>query len=135
MCDRALIVRHGTLAVDAGLKELQNGSRIRLLSSADEARLQEVLAGLPWLESLSRMPARNEYRLNIRDGHVAGDCVAEAVRRLVENDLPIQGITPDAQDLQSLFMEVNADTTTSGAGKSQSSGIPNADQGEVEHVA
>ncbi len=138
VCDRALIVRRGQLAVDTSLNQLQDSSRIRLLSRADESKLREVLTDLPWLKALNRTAAQHEYRLEIREGHVAGDCVAEAIRRLVENDLQIQGITPDAQDLQSLFMEVNADAGVSSSGvadKDENAGEVTADKGEVEHVA
>ena len=140
MCDRALIIRRGQLAVDASLSELKNGSRIQLLSSADETRLRSILGEFPWLESLQATSVLNEYQLQIRQGHVVGDCVNEALRRLVANDLPIQGMAPDAQDLQSLFLEVNADPAGSSADAVAEVGgegsTPVAvDKGEMDHVA
>ena len=60
VCDRALIVRRGQLAVDTSLNQLQDSSRIRLLSRADESRLREVLTSLPWLKALNRTAAQHE---------------------------------------------------------------------------
>ncbi|MDO6462485.1 ABC transporter ATP-binding protein [Granulosicoccaceae sp. 1_MG-2023] len=128
MCDRALIIRRGRLAVDASLQDLQKTSRIRLLSSAAEADLRAALADVGWLASFERLSGAQEYRLNIRDGHDAGECVAQAVRLLVEKNIPIQGIAPDVQDLQSLFLEVNAATAAD-----STTGTQNED--EVDHVA
>lgn len=135
MCDRALIVRRGQLAVDASLKDLQNGSRIRLITRTDESALRQALSGLSWLETLSKAAVEHEYRLDIRDGHAAGDCVAEAIRVLVEKNITVQGIAPDAQDLQSLFLEVNADSASADSGEDKGAADKAQDKGEVEHVA
>ncbi len=140
MCDRALIIRRGQLAVDASLNELRDGSRIKLISTADETRLRDILGALPWLESMEATPAPNEYRLQMAQGQVVGDCVNEAIRLLVENDLPIQGMTPDAQDLQSLFLALNAEGVASSTGSPAGNQAEDSETGavgkeEVDHVA
>jgi len=52
VCDRALIIRHGELAVDAKLDELTQGQRIQLTSQCEPGQLEKSVKHLSWLSKI-----------------------------------------------------------------------------------
>lgn len=112
MCDRALIVRRGQLAVDASLAQLQQGAGIQLRCTADAERLRQLLTPLDWFEGVAKTTAEGSFLVTLKAGHPAEDAIAEALPLLVNAGIAVQGIAPMVQDLQSLFLSVN----DSGAG-------------------
>ncbi len=117
VCDRALILRNGRLAVDARLDELTDTRRIKLLTSASHEQVSGVLKSQPWFHKISdevssvgRPGASNAASLIIELQHSArvDMAISACATVLVGAGIPILGLQPVTQDLQSLFLDVNA---------------------------
>lgn len=155
VCDRALIVRHGRLAVDASLAELTRGRRIRLSCDTDVESLRQILSPLDCVIGVSggsggdgegQAPAgpaqssATDCLLQITETTEPGSAVAGIVERLVGAGVRVYAIQPDVRDLQTLFLEVNRSdapgTAVAGGGQSVRSDRPGSlSAGEVGHVA
>ncbi len=113
LCDRALIIRQGTLAVDTLLNDLQNTNRIVLETTADEHTLENALKPQSWFVSLrpislSRSPGNaGAFVIETVPEQSNNNAVETCAIHLVNKAIPILSIKPDQQDLQSLFMDVN----------------------------
>ena len=103
VCDRVLILRGGTLAVDERLETLQQVSSVLVDTAADV----DVAALLRDHDAVSSARRMDEKRWDIS---IAGDILAgtDAVARaLVQSGAPLFALEPHARDLESIFNEVN----------------------------
>lgn len=135
LCDRALIVRQGQLAVDARLNDLTQGNRIALLTTASQDAVSQALQAQPWFTRVTqrRQPtqghaeaALNDLVLQLDDSAALHERMSECAQLLVNANIPVMGLSADTQDLQSLFVRVNSDTDID---------KPEADNKEVDNVA
>lgn len=116
LCDRALIIRKGKLAVDAHLNDLQNTNRIVLETTANEKSVNDALESQNWFASLSSVNLRrsvnssNAFTIQINPNFDQSNAVEACAVRLVNHAIPILSIKPDQQDLQSLFLD-NSETS------------------------
>ena len=137
LCDRALIIRQGRLAVDAKLHDLTKSNRIALRSGSERQSIEQVLKQAAWFTGISQArhvgaelenrEGLNEYILQIDDSHQLNDRISECALLLVEAGISIMGLGADNQNLQSLFVQVNSDQSM------DKDGVGLAE--EVEHVA
>jgi len=106
ICDRAIILRGGSLVLDERLADLKESDRYRLRSSASDA-----LA--PLLESLSciarvRMEDEGNWSITaLGDMDAAGEAIATAI---VGAGHPLYELAIVKRDLETVFREVNAAT-------------------------
>jgi ABC-2 type transport system ATP-binding protein len=135
LCDRALIIRQGQLAVDARLKDLTQGNRIALLTTATQDAVDRALQAQPWFTGVTprKQPtqgeaetALNDLVLQLDDTARLRDRMSECAQLLVKENIPVMGLSADTQDLQSLFVQVNSDTNLN---------KPDAKTREVDNVA
>ncbi|NND92589.1 MAG: ABC transporter ATP-binding protein, partial [Granulosicoccus sp.] len=117
VCDRALILRHGRLAVDARLDELTDTRRIRLQTSASHEQVSAVLKSQPWFHKISdgvsgieRPGASSAGKLiiELQQDAAVDMSIPACATALVGAGIPILGLQPVTHDLQSLFLDVNA---------------------------
>lgn len=129
ICDRALIVRQGRLAVDARLAELTQGSRIRLRTDAKAGAIDQALKALSVLQSVRSMKYSGDYLLDIATDEDIDSVIAQCVRMLVDANIAVMSIQSDRRDLQSLFLEVNAEQSAAASAE------PSGAESEINHVA
>lgn len=127
LCDRALIIRQGKLAVDAKLDDLTSSNRITLQTPASLQVVSDAMAHLSWYLGISEGDKQDQYRLQLDNSADISERLIETAQCLVEKGIPIVGLTQDAQDLQSLFVQVNSVKPVDSDGSKEST--------EVEHVA
>lgn len=133
MCGRALIIRQGELAADTTLNEMQTQQRISLHSSSSEQAIVDTIGQQSWFSSISTassqtvVPGTNAFSINVSPTHDAHTAVELCAVELVNRSIPIAAIQIERQDLQSLFLEINA----SGSASTHSS----ENTQEVSHVA
>lgn len=133
MCGRALIIRQGELAADKNLHDMQTQQRISLQSSASEQSVIDAIGQQPWVASVSTANVQsgvqglNAYSIEVSPTHDINTAVELCAVELVNRSLPIAAIHIERQDLQSLFLEINA------GNRSQTSSIVNEEG--VSHVA
>ncbi len=113
LCDRALIVRRGKLAVDTRLSDLHNTNTIILETTANQRSLKEALSSLSWFVSLRAITSNSSvsdaqaFVIDTNAELDASGAVEKCAIHLVNKSIPILSIKPDQQDLQSLFMQVS----------------------------
>ena len=99
VCDRALILRDGHLALDASLAELRSAAFLRVRCSLPLKRLRELLPGRKIHEGAG-------------DVLIAIGADADADAAAVASTIATAGgdlhhLAPDVRDLESVFREVN----------------------------
>ncbi|XOV84744.1 MAG: ABC transporter ATP-binding protein [bacterium] len=106
VCDRVLILRAGQLAMDERLEDLQQASAA-LLTTALDNDVQQALQGvMVATQVLAEEPGR--WRIELAGDLNAGiNTVAGA---LVQAGVPIYSLMPAAQDLETIFKQVNEAT-------------------------
>ncbi|ABC31363.1 ABC-type multidrug transport system, ATPase component [Hahella chejuensis KCTC 2396] len=110
MCDRVLMIRHGELALDSSLAELQKSQRLLLRSSSGQAQIKSALADLGALQDIQPIATDGDtstYALNTSLQHVDESFVSDVARKLVNANLPILALHPEVRDLETVFKEVN----------------------------
>lgn len=113
MCDRALIIRQGKLAVDTSLKALEQTNRIALQTTASLQALTEAVSNQTWFDSITAVPGSgtddiNSFVINTREDADPSRSVEYCAIELVNHSIPIQSIHADRLQLQSLFLDVAA---------------------------
>lgn len=113
LCDRALILRNGVLAVDERLEDLRAGNRlqVRTDAGADLAQL---------LKQVDGVGAAHQVGPGTWELETAGnpDAVAQQVAAtLVGQGLPVFALASAQRDLESVFREVNETAADAGAGE------------------
>lgn len=133
MCGRALIVRQGELVADKTLHDMQTQNRISLQSSASEQSIVNAISQQSWFTSIATVevqsgaPGVKAYHINVSPNHDISTAIELCAVELVNRSVPIAAIHIERQDLQSLFLEINASVRTQ---KSPTSTVH-----EVPHVA
>jgi ABC-2 type transport system ATP-binding protein len=114
ICDRAIILRSGSLVLDERLADLKESNRYRL-RSAPAAGMETLLSALPAVQQV--VPEGEDQWEVLVDGNLdaAGESIAAAV---IEAGRPLYELTLKRRDLETVFREVNA-----------------APAGEVSHAA
>ena len=103
VCDRVLILRAGTLALDERLQDLQRASAVQLKTDA-QIDVKQVLGGLAVIAGI--VPdAAGYWRIELEGDLDAG--VSALASTLVQAGVPVYSLVPAAQDLESIFKQVN----------------------------
>ncbi|MFK7858136.1 MAG: ABC transporter ATP-binding protein [Granulosicoccus sp.] len=139
LCDRALIIRQGQLAIDAKLHDLTHNNRIALHSTSTLDTILTATAQSNWIVDVregNRLAAIHEsntglqeFLLQLDDSRPIADRLAECAQLLVKANIPVMGLSADTQNLQSLFVQVNSEIAI-GPHHSDTT-----NEKEVEHVA
>jgi len=117
VCDRALILRNGRLAIDARLDELTDTRRIRLLTNASHEQVLGVLKSQPWFQEISDGVTRVKHPgasnaanliIELQQSARVDMAIPACATALVGAGIAILGLQAVTQDLQSLFLDVNA---------------------------
>lgn len=114
ICDRALIVRHGQLAVDASLDELRRSNHLLLTTSMNADELGQQLANTSGILSIEPLPAEEDrdsihrFRITVSEGtdHLA--LGAQINKQLITQGAEVFGIGEERRNLETLFREVNS---------------------------
>ena len=122
LCDRVLIIRAGELAVNAKLEELRQSKTLILHTDLSD---QSVLTNHPGIEKVEELPSHDHccYRLQIKAGLDARGIANTLATTLINNDHALYELKREQRDLESVFREVNEQTSNEQSGQ------------EVRHVA
>ena len=104
ICDRALILRNGQLAVDERLDALRQSSRVRVRTS-NAADLSSTLAGQESLGDVTRQ-TDGEWLISISDDQDSALAVISSA--ITQAGLPLYHLAVEVRDLESVFAEVSA---------------------------
>ncbi len=103
VCDRAIILRSGKLAVDERLAELQKtaGVRLRTAPEVDVAALMAPVSAVSGVHQVDDVQWSLTLAVEPEEGTAA---IAQA---LVSAGAPIHALTPQVRDLETIFNEVS----------------------------
>lgn len=113
LCDRALILRNGKLAVDEKLSTLRHSNHLLLHTNLDESTLKPILTALGVVDQceLSENPESAphfHYRLTLsEDGDRAAQANALVAKTIIEAGGELYQLQTEHRDLETLFREVS----------------------------
>lgn len=113
LCDRALILRNGKLAVDEKLSALRHSNHLLLHTNLDENTLRPILTALSVVDqcemSENPEPASHfHYRITLtEDGDSAAQANALVAKAIIEAGGELYQLQTEHRDLETLFREVN----------------------------
>ncbi|HEY9784376.1 MAG TPA: ABC transporter ATP-binding protein [Candidatus Obscuribacterales bacterium] len=106
VCSRVIIINNGKVALDQALSDLQSMRRVRIVTDAQPASVNELLAALG---DLSVDECRHRDKLYEYIVEAPADESAPSVNRLlVENGWRVYAIHPVVRDLETIFGEITA---------------------------
>jgi len=113
ICDRAIIIKNGTKAVDSRLDELQSESRLILQTDAPPDRARPVLEGFTGIgEVLEQAAGAREpgycYAMALAGGSDRYQVTAELAGKVQDEGWKIYGFYPETRDLETVFAEISA---------------------------
>ena len=106
LCDRALILRSGELALDSKLEDLRRCNRLLIRSDIAFEPVRDLLLSLDGVEDLA-LRDDNRYLLTIEEQGDADAIGNRVARALVENNHGLFELARERRDLESVFREVN----------------------------
>jgi ABC-2 type transport system ATP-binding protein len=109
ICDRAIILRQGKLALDTRLADLEGGNEVNVRTDAGEEQLRSALP-MAAVESLyldSSADGVNSYRLQIQEGKALDEAIAVITRQLVEQQINVFGVDRNQLELETVFRDIS----------------------------
>ena len=106
LCDRALILRSGELALDSKLEDLRRSNCLLIRSDLAFEPMRDLLLSLDGVEDLA-LRDDNRYFLTIEEQGDADAIGNRVARALVENNHGLFELSRERRDLESVFREVN----------------------------
>ena len=103
VCDRVMILRAGTLAVDERLAALKKSARVTLATDAGQDAVKAAVGDFAEVSPREGGGFAFDFGNSADSRHTA-----ELARRLVAGGVPIHGLTAEKRDLETVFREVNA---------------------------
>src|SRR5690606_10844673 len=110
VCDRVLMIRHGELALDSTLAELQQSNRIRLRTDLQPGALQTVLGALPTLQQIQHQGIEGDHQSYVvatKPGSDIHGACAEIAQAVIQASGKLFALNPEVRDLERLFREIN----------------------------
>lgn len=108
LCDRALIMRSGEMALDARLEDMRNSHQLILITDLAPQAADALLKGIDGIESLHGQQTTQGYSYNIA---IAADADSaqtanRIAKNLIDNDHALYEIRREQRDLETVFREV-----------------------------
>jgi len=110
ICDRALILLNGKLALDENLSDLRTANHLQLKTSLAADPLQAALAGIAALDSselLQEEDGRYRYRLQLSEGQDLESSAAEIAAAISSSGAALYQLAIESRDLETVFRQVN----------------------------
>ena len=118
LCDRAIIIRNGQLAVNAKLKELRQSNNIHLISSLDQTDAERLFGNMVEVESIdSTQNSDNlstgkdspifELNIKLKTTDEPLNIRSQIAQKVVQAGAELYTIKQENIDLETLFKQVN----------------------------
>jgi ABC-2 type transport system ATP-binding protein len=110
ICDRALIIRNGQLALDAQLDDLHESNHLLLTTSLNKGMLDTLLQPMntvAQVEEVSTEESTYHYRIEIQEDANPLDLSGEIANLIINSGATLYAIDREHRDLETLFREVN----------------------------
>ncbi|MBQ0711886.1 MAG: ATP-binding cassette domain-containing protein [Porticoccus sp.] len=110
LCNRALIIRNGQLALDTQLDDLHESNHLLLTTSLDKGMLDTLLQPLSTITGVEEVSVEGSvcrYRLEIQENGNPLELCGEVANLVVSSGATLYAIDREHMDLETLFREVN----------------------------
>ncbi len=114
ICQRALILNQGRLALNENLSDLRASRSIILRCSFDAAAVQQALQGLSGLGKTEAL-ANGALRLQLAEGSDSDQLTAAIAAAIIDQGGELYELRAEIRDLESVFREVNTQGGTAHA--------------------
>jgi ABC-2 type transport system ATP-binding protein len=111
LCDRVLMMRSGTLAVDEKLANLQQSNQLTIETSLPGKALRQALNGLQGIGAIDDRGSDGDghvFDIGLKDGAARSAVSAAAARAIIDAGGELYALQARRRDLESLFREVNS---------------------------
>ncbi len=115
ICDRVIILKDGSKALDTPLKSLHSNNRLMIRVNADAEQANEMLQSIPGCEAVEDVTSSHDQRsgfcyglslIDIDDGH---DQIAAAVAAAIHKQgWQLYAMDFESKDLERVFAEISA---------------------------
>ena len=110
VCDRAIIINRGRLALDAKLSELNHRQRLRLTTNGEQDRIAALVnahdSGLG-VEALTSENGLHSYGIGV-NGHSPVELAPKIARLINDNGLDLISLHAEHGDLETVFAEITS---------------------------
>lgn len=112
LCSRVLMLRSGSLAVDARLDDLRRSNHLLLETSMteDKALKLKEIEGISLIELIGGGNASSVYRIEIESPDRHRKVSAELATNIIQSGEKLYRLLPEKRDLETLFREVNEES-------------------------
>ncbi len=118
LCDRALIMRNGELAVDARLEDLRESHQLLLgtdIAPKQAHPLLKAMTGVARVSDMPGTPPQHRYRLTLQTEVDLAATSAAIAKALVDGGHTLYELAVEQRDLENVFREVNEKEVVSDA--------------------
>ncbi len=109
VCNRVIIIKNGSKALDADLAELQRGSRLLLSTDADAPALETLAARIDAISAIAPTPSRdniNRYSLSLAKDCDHYEVAALVARALLGDGWKVYELHREQRTLETIFGEI-----------------------------
>jgi ABC-2 type transport system ATP-binding protein len=111
ICDRVIIIRNGSKALDASMDELRAGKR--LLVGVDAAPDKAValfssVGGVKSVEPVDTDGGQHNYALDLEDDKGLKEAAPQVAERVSQEGMKLYTLKPESRDLETIFGEISA---------------------------
>jgi ABC-2 type transport system ATP-binding protein len=107
ICDRALILHNGHLALDENLSDLRAAGMLILKTNLAQDALEKLLPAQTSLSTASQEAGKHEYRLGLAEGSEPDSAAAAVAAAVSGAGGELYQLQAEVRDLESVFREVN----------------------------
>jgi ABC-2 type transport system ATP-binding protein len=107
ICDRALILHNGHLALDENLSDLRAAGMLILKTNLAQDRVEKLLPPQASLSTASQDAGKHEYRLGLAEGSEPDSAAAAVAAAVAGAGGELYQLQAEVRDLESVFREVN----------------------------
>lgn len=111
ICDRALILHNGRLALDENLVDLRSADHLQLKTSLGEQPLNSILRDMSAITSsevVQHADGKFEYRLQLAQGSDLEASAAAIAAAIGTSGAALYQLSAETRDLETVFREVNS---------------------------
>ncbi len=106
LCDRALIMRSGKLALNASLDELRNSNHLQIQSDINLSSLKALLASIQGILSI-QSKSEKHFEISLEEASSRDIIANQIAKLLIEHGHTLYELSHQQRDLESIFREVN----------------------------
>ncbi|MCZ6830780.1 MAG: ATP-binding cassette domain-containing protein [Gammaproteobacteria bacterium] len=107
ICDRALILHNGRLALDENLSDLRAAGQLILKTNLAQDSVEKLLPAIATISTSSQEAGKHEYRLTLAKGSEADSAAAAVAAAVLGARGELYQLHTEIRDLESVFREVN----------------------------